>query len=93
MEEAVASRTQNGFFRAGRVTVRFLSVMYMNTLPPKNRHFPVSAKNYCGDSPRPSPRFGRRAEESPFLPTNKSHKVLLFSFSWAIYPLCAVMPA
>ena len=51
---------KNGLFRAGRVTVKFLSVMCMSTLTPKNAHFLASAKNSCfldscGNSPRPSP--------------------------------------
>ncbi|WP_308621428.1 hypothetical protein, partial [uncultured Desulfovibrio sp.] len=36
---------KNSLFRAGCVTVRFWSVMYLSTLPPQIAHFLAGAKN------------------------------------------------
>ncbi|WP_308621662.1 hypothetical protein, partial [uncultured Desulfovibrio sp.] len=53
----------------GRVTVQFLSVMYMSTLPPKIAHFLAGVKNsyFLG--------FLRR-QPPPFYWQTKKHSVL-----------------
>ncbi|WP_301217680.1 hypothetical protein, partial [uncultured Desulfovibrio sp.] len=56
----------------GRVTGRFLSVMYVSTLPPKIVHFLASAKKsyFLGSlrrQPRPSLCSGRPVEKTLFL--------------------------
>ncbi|WP_300924216.1 hypothetical protein, partial [uncultured Desulfovibrio sp.] len=50
---------KNSLFRAGGVTVRFLSVMYLSTLPPKIAHFLASAKKsyFLGFLRRQPPPF------------------------------------
>ena len=65
---------KNVRLRAGRVTVRFLSVMRMSALPPKIAHLLVSAKipaflDCCGDSPALRPLRAARGRFSLYPPT------------------------